>query len=689
MKLIGVDIGGTFTDLILEDTERNHISIHKVPTSSQIYEGMVNGILELAGIGETEPGEIDHVRLGMTTATNALLEYDGAKTGMITTKGYRDIIFIARHQRPLHYSIMQEMPWQDRVLVKRRYRKVVDERLGPQGQVLAPLDEQQVVKVTQELKEAGVEAIAVCFLFSYRNSAHEDRAREIVQEVYPEAFVTTSASIFPQFREYERFTAASINAFVGPKVKKAITQIASSLRDKGIQGDLRIMRSNGGVATADSASDAPVTLLLSGPAAGVLAGQWIGKQSGRENLITLDVGGTSADIGIITPRGIAESSARDTWIAGYPIMVPMIDIHTIGAGGGSIARIDSGGAFRVGPKSAGANPGPACYGRGGEEPTVTDANVVLGRLDKNFFVGGEMEIHPELSQQAVGKLAAQLNTSAQEAAEGVLTILNHNMANAIRSRTIQKGHDPRKFTLVGFGGAGPLHAVDVARSLGVPEVIIPLYPGITSAMGLLTTDLKYDLIKNEFMLSTAPDAARLANDLKELETQARTQLRKDGVADADITLIRGADCRYVGQGYELRASIPAGEVTAENIDQIWSSFHSIHEAEYGHRFPDNPIELVNLRVVAVGAVPKLQTPEIKNEGNLQAAVVREADLLFRTNGKLEPHNTKFYLREKLPVGQSFEGPAVILQKDSTTLLPPGSSARIEPNGNMMVQVTVN
>jgi N-methylhydantoinase A len=446
------------------------------------------------------------------------------------------------------------------------------------------------------------------------------------------------------------------------------------------------MRSNGGVATADSASEAPVTLLLSGPAAGVLAGQWVGKLSGRENLITLDVGGTSADIGIITPRGIVESSARDTWIAGYPIMVPMIDIHTIGAGGGSIARIDSGGAFRVGPNSAGANPGPACYGRGGEDPTVTDANVVLGRLDKDYFVGGEMEIHPDLSRAAVEKLAGQLNTKPEEAAEGVLTILNHNMANAIRSRTIQKGHDPRKFTLIAFGGAGPLHAVDVARSLGVPEVIVPLYPGITSAMGLLTTDLKYDLIKNEFMLSTAPDAAKLSQDLEELEIQARNQLRKDGVAEKDMMLIRGADCRYVGQGYELRASLPAGELTAENINHIWESFHSIHEAEYGHRFPDNPIELVNLRVVAVGAVAKLQTPQVKGGSSLQEAMVREADLLYRTNGKLEPHKTKFYLREKLPVGQSFEGPAIILQKDSTTLLPPGSSASIEPNGNMMVHV---
>jgi N-methylhydantoinase A len=285
-------------------------------------------------------------------------------------------------------------------------------------------------------------------------------------------------------------------------------------------------------------------------------------------------------------------------------------------------------------------------------------------------VGGKMQIYPDLSRETVSNLAQQLNARTEEAAEGVLTILNHNRANAIRSRPIQKGHDPRKFTLGAFGGAGPLHAVDVARSLGVPEVIVPLYPGITLAMGLLTTDLKYDFIKNEFMLPTNPDAAKLAQDLEELEIQARNQLRKDGIAEKDMLLIRGADCRYVGQGYELRATIPPGELADKNIGDIWESFHSIHEAEYGHRFPANPIELVNLRVVAVGAVPKIQPPQVKGGSSLDEAIVREADLLYRSNGKLEPHKTKFYLRNKIPVGVTFNGPAIVLQKDSTTLLRP-------------------
>lgn len=686
MKLIGVDIGGTFTDLILADPEEGRFWIHKMPTKQRASEAMIEGVQELVKAASINAGEIDHLRLGTTTATNALLQYKGAKTGLITTKGYRDIIFIARHQRPMHYSIMQEMPWQDRELVRRRYRKVVTERLGPSGDVLTELDETEVVKVVEELKEAGVESIAICFLHSYRNSAHEDRVRHIVEEHYPGVFVTTSASIFPQFREYERFTTTCINAFVGPAVKKNFKEIETSLTDIGIKGEFRVMQSGGGVATLETASEKPVSLLMSGPAAGVLAGSWIGKLAGRENLITLDVGGTSADIGIITKRGIVEASARDTWVAGYPVMVPMIDIHTIGAGGGSIARVDSGGAFRVGPQSAGANPGPACYGLGGTEATVTDANVVLKRLDKDFFIGGQMKIDPALSLEVISNLAAQLDVGVDDAAEGVLTIANHNMANAIKARTIQKGHDPRNFSLLAFGGAGPLHAVAVAASMGIPEVIVPSYPGITSAMGLLTTDMKYDLIQNEFMLSENPDAQRLDKDLHMLEERAREYLSKDGVADTDMVFIRGADCRYVGQGYELRATIPDGEVTSDAVDQIWSNFHAIHEEEYGRMFLDNPIELVNLRVMAIGQVPKLQASVLDNVGAVKDAILGQDELLFRVDSKVQSYVTNFYLRERLPADEDFDGPAIVLQNDSTTVIPPNTNVVLDSVGNMILTI---
>jgi N-methylhydantoinase A len=687
MMLLGVDIGGTFTDLILTNLNNGGTYIHKVPSTDEDPSlGMMTGIHELCATAGVQVADITHLLHGTTVATNSLLTYDGAKTGLITTEGYRDILHIARHQRPMHYSIMQEIPWQDRPLVKRRYRKVVKERLGPQGEVIEPLDEQQTTEVINELRKAGVASIAVCFLFSYVNPRHEERVREMIEEIYPEAFVTTSSSIFPQFREFERFTTAAINAFVGPKVKDYVNKLAGRLREEGVRSELHIMRSNGGVATPQIAAEKPATLLLSGPAAGILGGEWAAKFDDRDHVITFDVGGTSADIGLVTPRGISEASARDTWIAGYPVMVPILDAHTIGAGGGSIAYVDSGGAFRVGPRSAGANPGPACYGLGGEEPTVTDANVVLGRLDAAYFLGGEMTIYPEKAHAAVQSLADRLGLDLHETAEGILTVLNSNMANAIRSRTIQKGYDPRDFTLVAFGGAGPLHAAEVAVSLGIPEVLIPLYPGINSAMGLLTTDLRYDEIKNEFMLNSTIDLDKINADLAELEQLVREQLLADGIPAADIQIERGADCRYVGQGYELRARIPEGEVTTGNVQRIWDSFHKIHEEEYGHYFTENPIELVSLRVTGVGKIPKLGKTAIEaggqdgSEGNLKSAQV-----YFRVDGQLTPFETQYYERHRLKAGSVIPGPAILFQKDSTTVVPPNWTVTVQSTGNLILR----
>jgi N-methylhydantoinase A/oxoprolinase/acetone carboxylase beta subunit len=402
---------------------------------------------------------------GTTIGTNAVLEHDGVLTGMITTEGYRDILHIGRHQRPQHYSIRQEIPWQDRPLARRRHRLTVPERLAPpRGEVLVPLDEEAVREAARTLREDGVEAIAICFLFSYLNAAHESRAREIVQEEFPDCFTCTSAEVAPQFREFERFTTALLNAFVGPRLRDYVRRLEHSLRGQGFAADLHVMCSNGGVATPATVAKIPVSTLLSGPAAGVLGGAWSGALSGRDRLITFDVGGTSADIGIVVDGRFAEATARDTWIGGYPVLAPMIDIHTIGAGGGSIAYVDGAGAFRVGPRSAGAELGPAAYARGGIEPTVTDANLVLGRLDPENFLGGAMRLDPSAARRAVRELAKQLGLGLEEAAEGILTIVNANMANAISSRTVQKGLDPRGFALVVFGGAGPLHGAEVARA---------------------------------------------------------------------------------------------------------------------------------------------------------------------------------------------------------------------------------
>jgi N-methylhydantoinase A len=637
-------------------------------------------------MAQADYGDIEHVLHGTTIATNTLLTHDGAHTGMITTEGYRDIVHIGRHQRPQHYSIMQDIPWQARPLVKRRDRKVVPERLDPKGQVLTPLDEDAARTAILELKAAGVESVAICFLNSYFDSRHEDRVAALAQELFPEAFITTSASIFPQFREFERFTTTCINAFVGPKVKRYIQNLSRSLKDQSVRGELHIMRSNGGVATAEVAGEQPVTLLLSGLAAGVLGGAAAGEQSDRLRLITFDMGGTSTDIGIVTERGFAEATARDTWIAGYPVMVPMIDVHTIGAGGGSIAYVDEGGAFRVGPRSAGAEPGPVCYDKGGLEVTVTDANVVLNRLDPEHFLGGEMAIYPDKAFAAVQALADRVGLDLYETAAGILTIVNNNMANAIRSRTIQKGQDPRQFALVAQGGAGPLHAAEVALSLGIPEVIVPRYPGITSAMGLLTTDLKHDLIQNEFTLSTEPNLAKLNADLKVLEDQVTAQLQADGFSPEQMTLQRFADCRYVGQGYELRSQVPGGKLDEVALQSVWQQFHNLHRAEYGHAFPENPVELVTLRVTGTGPMPKLSGLPVPTAGNVQDAWLKTAVTYFRVNGQLEKYSTHFFERDRLPIGGVLEGPAVIFQKDSTILLPPQSQATVEVNGNLLIRL---
>lgn len=688
MKLVGVDVGGTFTDVVFADTDQDKTIIHKVPTTpDDPSRGVMNGILELCQRNGIASEAIDHVYHGTTIATNAVLEYDGARTGLITSEGFRDIIHIGRHQRPQHYSIMQEIPWQDRPLAPRRYRKTVPERLAPpHGEVLKPLDEAAVREAVGEMKAQGVEAIAVCFLFSYLDPAHERRAREIVEEAYPEAFVTTSAAVSPQFREFERFTTAAMNAFVGPKVRNYVRRLDQALADAGLKADLHIMRSNGGVATPAMIAEMPVLTLLSGPAAGVLGGVFCGDLSGRKKLITFDIGGTSADIGVAEDGTFAEASARDTWIAGYPVMVPMIDIHTIGAGGGSVAYVDTGGGFRVGPRSAGAVPGPAAYSRGGTEPTVTDANVVLGRLDPENFLGGEMGLDTDAAKRVVAELAAELGKTPEETAAGIIEIVNANMANAIRSRTVQKGIDPRDFTLVAFGGAGPLHGAEVARMLSIPEVIIPPYPGITSAIGLLTSDLKYETIKTGFHVSGQIDLDRINGDFDAMAADLAAQFQADGIDPATVTQQRAADIRYVGQGYELRVDVPSGAITEESLQTVYDAFHRQHEIEYGHFFAESPIELVNLRLTGTAETPKIARPPHLTGGSLDAALVATRPVMFGAGAGLARHDTGFYRRELLPIDQEIAGPAMILQKDSTTVVPPATRFRAEANGNLIITI---
>ncbi len=688
MKAIGIDVGGTFTDLIYVDRSTGAQGIHKVSTTpDDPSQGVILGLTELMAQGAIEPGDIAQIFHGTTTATNAVLENRGARAGMITNEGFRDVLHIGRHQRPDHYSIMQEIPWQNRPLIKRRYRKTVPGRLvPPTGEELEPLDQNAVRAAAQELLAEGVDAVAICFLFSYLNPVHEARAKAIVAEEMPDAFVATSAEISPQFREFERFTTAALATFVGPKVGRYVKNLEGALSDRDVRGDLRIMASNGGVVTPRMVTQNPTLTMMSGLAAGVLGGAWIGQKCSRSKVITFDIGGTSADIGIAVDGVCAETDARSTSIAGFPLLMPMLDIHTIGAGGGSIAHVDQGGAFKVGPQSAGADPGPAAYGRGGDKPTVTDANLVLGRLEPGDFLGGDMGLELDASNAVINALAAELELDPLEAAEGVLTILNANMANAIRSRTVQRGIDPRAFSLVAMGGAGPLQGAEVAAMMEVPEVIVPPHPGITSALGLLIADLKYDVVHTQFQVSTSADLDRFNGEFAEMEAKLTARLTEDGLTTKDVRFERAGDLRYLGQGYELRVPFDPGSVTADSLSAVWQRFHESHAAEYGHAFEASPIEVVNLRITALGPSPALDLPPYAGGPSLEAALIRTRQAAFRVDGALKSFETQVYRRDALPLGVPVPGPAILLQKDSTTVVPPNATATAEDTGCVIINL---
>ena len=688
MIIIGVDIGGTFTDVYLIDNETKTQAIHKVSTTDDPSTGALKGIREICEMTDTAPGDVDYVLHGTTIATNAVLEHNGVETGMITTENYRDVIHIGRHQRPQNYSIQQDIPWQANPLTKRRHRKTVPERLTPpDGSIDVPLDEDAVADAARELKREGVEAIAVCFLFSYLNDVHEQRAKEIIEDIYPDAYVTASSEVYSQFREFERFTTTAMNAFIGPDVVDYMNRFKTELADYGITTDLHIMQSNGGIATEAMVAEKPVSLLLSGPAAGILGGQWRSELSTppdeEPNTITLDMGGTSADIGIIDDGEVTEANVRETEIGGYPVMAPMIDIETIGAGGGSIAYVDQGGAFRVGPKSAGANPGPASYGRGGTEPTVTDAHVALGRVRAEFFLGGEMDLDADAARDAVStQIAEPLDMEMVDAGLGILDIVNNGMANAIRSKTIQKGRDPGKFTLVTFGGAGPMHAADLTRELNIPRAVIPVNPGVLSAVGLSTTEIQYDYVHTEFGLISDLAYDSLDETYDELVEQAHGQLRTDGIPGDRIELELTADCRYVGQGYELNLTVGSGD-SLDDLETITQRFHEAHEAEFGHSFPGNPVEVVNERVTGYGELPssdQVTFPEATTP--VSDHVLAEETVYFRDDGQATAFETPFFERTDLRADHTIDGPAIIGEKDSTIVVPPNFTATVLEHGDL-------
>lgn len=691
MIRLGVDVGGTFTDLVLIDDAAGSISLNKVPTTPDDPSvGTIEGAIELCGMANVAPNTVEHFFHGTTIATNIVLEHKGARTGMLTTEGYRDILHIARHKRPYNFSIQQELPWQKYPLVRRRYRLPITERiLAPDGEVQKPLDEEQVRQAVRKLKKAGVDSVAVCFMFSFLNPDHERRAAEIVREEWPEVYLSISHEVIPQYREYERFSTTCLNAYVGPQTAQYLSNLDRALKEHRFPAELHLMQSSGGVATTQGAMQRPVTLLMSGPVAGLIGGIWASKLAGYSNAITLDVGGTSADIGVAPGGNMSMKHLLDTRIGDYHAMIPMVDIDSIGAGGGSIAYVDSGGLFRVGPRSAGAAPGPACYGLGGELPTSTDCNLVLGRLNPGNFLGGKMTLHPEPARKAVEThLSGKLGMSPEEAALGAIKILNHGMIQSIEMNSVRKGYDPREFVLVAFGGAGPLQACEIALELAIPVVLIPPSPGLTSALGLLATDISYDFSRTQLQLLSKPDLGKIAADYAHLERLARDQLEQDRIPPERTVLMRIGDCRYEGQGYELRVQAPSGNIDAGWVDQMIQALHQTHEREYGRRFPDKDIELVNIRVVGIGKIPDLKPAELPAGGAEpdREALTATRNVVFDVGGRPETVATPHYDRTRLKAGNVIRGPAVVEQTDTTTLILPELTAETDRFGNLIVRL---
>jgi N-methylhydantoinase A/oxoprolinase/acetone carboxylase beta subunit len=689
MKRIGVDVGGTFTDLILWDDDGRTV-VHKTPsTPADPSVGTMSGIEALAERAGIAVSDIDMFFHGTTVATNIVLEHNGCDVGMITTDGFRDLLHIARKKRPLNYSNHQDLPWQKWQLVPRRNRRTVVERIDASGTVITPLDEDGVREQLRLLRDRGVQAIAVCFLHAYRNAVHEERVRELIDEEYPGVFVSLSSQVAPQYREYERFSTTALNAFIGPQVSRYVTRLAESAKAAGIGDEVHLMTSAGGLITARSAGETPVSLLTSGVIAGLLGGCAIGRASGYPSVITLDVGGTSADVGVAPDGKLRMKHLLDTRIGDYHAMVPMAEVDTIGAGGGSIASVDEGGMFRVGPRSAGAVPGPACYGLGGTEPTSTDAMVLMGWLREDSFLSGSMVVRPELAREAVQThIAERLDTSLDKAAMGIFKILAYSMTEAISLHSVRKGYDPRDFSLVAEGGAGPLFAWHIAEQLGIPRVIVPRHPGIASAMGLLTTDIRYEIPTTVWTSSATPDVPLVAGQMKRLEDEARAQLRADGVADGDITLERSVDCRYMGQGYELRVPAPDGEIDEEWVRATAAAFHDVHGRTYSQRFEDKPVHLVNIRVTGVGAVPHVVIDEIEAGGeDAGEAIKTTTRALFWRDELSDPEwvDTPVYERARLRAGNRISGPAIVEQFDSTTVIGINQQATVDAVGHLILE----
>lgn len=679
---LGIDIGGTFTDAVLTD-DRGEIWTFKVPsTASNPGLGFIDAVDAASRLAPFGTRDLERLIHATTVATNSLIEGKTARVGLVVTAGFRDLLEIARQIRPDLFDLLRDKP---PPLVPRECVVEVTERVGPRGEVLTPLDESSVVAAATALRDSGVDAVVVCLLHSYLAAEHERRVGRLLRDRLPGIDVSLSSEIWPEFREYFRASTAIVNVAVRPAVRRYLETIETLLEERALSRDFYVMQSSGGVMSARVAKELPVQLIESGPAAGLIAAADLGRREGWPNLVSFDVGGTTAKVGLIldgTPRlsneyevgGMAADSGGRSKASGYPIRTPVLDLVEIGAGGGSVAWIDTGGALRVGPRSAGAEPGPACYGKGGTLPTLTDANAVLGRIDPNGFLGGSMRLDVAAAERAIDEHCARpLGMSVRQAAQGIIDVANASMVRALRLVTVQRGHDPRDFVLVAFGGAGPLHAGALAAELGFQRVVIPPHPGVLSARGLLLADISHLVSTTRVAPLACLSGSEIAAGFAPVADQARDQLCSQGIPAEQVGLNYVLDVRFRGQSYELPIEVddPAHPDVVQLVDK---RFRRAHEQAYGYAAGDEEIELVNWKVSATATMPRASrtlaaTPATSARGQ----AVRYVD----TAGAISTHR-----RDELRVEQPIHGPAVVTEMDATTFVPPAFMTMVDASGNL-------